>query len=347
MSKETIDVALAIVQIAMLIALILYVIKTWQIASASKRSTEVSEKILKEMKESRDQEVAPYVVTYFDIPYGKHWIYLVVRNVGKSVAKNVKLEFQPSLKNTEGEEINDIPLIKEGTASIPPGYKIRTFFDSAISYFNKRELPLTYKVKVSYSGGLRADMRSTEQIMDLYAFKGLSFLDEKGVHELVKEVEKLVKYNNGMKQELKKVADSLASGIWLKNLEVLTTGLLLEPEVWKSSALSKLIEFKTLWMSVYGGAREKLWGQFLADFKNRSAIIASQIRIIACSAPTNISSELTGGLVVIAAKLSELARAHFPPDGGKSVDAFDTLGAKIISLIDETIGQIELHREGS
>jgi len=341
MVQIDIDTVLAVVQIATLIALILYVIKTWQIASASNKSTIVSEKILKEMKESRDQEIAPYVVIYFDIPYGAHWIYLVVKNLGKSVAKDVKLEFQPSLRNSEGAKINDIPLITQGIRSIPPGYEIRTFFDSAISYFNKTELPLTYKVKVSYSGGLRLDTRTTEQVMDLFAFKELSFLDEKGVQDLTTEVEKLCKCSSGMAQDLKKVADSLANGILLKNAEVLMTGLQLEPEVWKSSALSKLIEFKTLWTSAYGGAHEKLRAPFLVDFKDRLAIIGSATRIIASSTPSSIPSELRSRLFEIAIKLSELARARFLADGGKSVDAFDRLGTQIINLIDETIGQIE------
>jgi len=213
MGKEIVDIILAIVQIGTLIALIIYVIKTWQMASASKKSAEISEEILKEMKESRDQEIAPYVVAYFDIPYGKLCIYLVIKNVGKSVAKDVKLEFQPPLKNSKGEEINDIPLIKDGIGSIPPGYEIRTFFDSGISYFNKSNLPLTYKVKISYSGGLRLDTRNIEQVMDLSAFKGLIFLNEKGMHELVKEVEKLVKHNDNIRQELKKVANNLADGV--------------------------------------------------------------------------------------------------------------------------------------
>jgi hypothetical protein len=347
MEKEIIDIILAVVQIATLIALIIYVIKTWQIASASKKSTKVSEEILKEMKESRDQEVAPYVVAYFDIPYGKHWIYLVVKNVGKSVAKNVKLEFEPPLKNSNVEKISDMHLIKEGIGSIPPGYEIRTFFDSAISYFNKSELPLTYKVKISYSGGLRSDIRSAEQIMDLSAFKGLSFLDEKGMHELVKEVEKLVKHNDKISHKLEKIADSLANGIWLKNPDFLIAGLQLEPELWRAIALAKLIEFKTLWTSVYGKEHEKLINPFLADLKNKSALIGAQILTIASNAPSNVSSELTDHLVEVAVKLSELGRARFYIDGGASVNAFDELGDCIINLIDETIKQIEVQNAAS
>jgi len=49
MGKEIVDIILAIVQIGTLIALIIYVIKTWQMASASKKSAEISEEILKEI----------------------------------------------------------------------------------------------------------------------------------------------------------------------------------------------------------------------------------------------------------------------------------------------------------
>lgn len=346
MEKEIIDYILAIVPIATLIVLVLYAIRTGQIASASKRSAEVSEGILKEMKESRDQEVAPYVVAYFDIPYGMPFIYLIVRNAGKSVAEDVKLEFQPPLKNSNGEVINDIPFIKEGIGSIPPECEIKTFFDTAISYFGKKELPLTYTVKVSYFGGLWPATRKKEQIMDLSVFK-TAYIKVKGMHELVKEVEKLVTYNEEVKQKLEKVADNLANGVWLKNPEFLITGLPLEPELWKSGVLAKLIEFKMLWTSVYGRERKKLVNPFLANLQNKSAIIGSQVLIIASSAPSNVPSELTDHLVEIAVKLSELGRARFYMDRDKSVNAFDELGDRIISLINETAEQIEVQSAAS
>jgi len=342
MEKDIIDIVLAIVQIVTLIALIIYVIKTWEIASASKKSTKVSEEILKEMEESRDTEVAPYVIAYFDIPYGKHLIHLVIKNIGKSVAENVKLVFQPSLKNSNGELINDISFIKEGIGSMPPGYEIRTFFDSTFSYFNKNELPLIYKVKVYYSGGLHSDTRNIEQIMDLSAFKDISFISDKGMHELVIAVEKLVEHNQKIRQNLEKIADYSSDGIWLKNPDFLITGLQFDPESWTSNALAKLIEFKTLWMSVYGEKHEKLVNPFLANLKNRSAIIGSQLLILASSTPSNVSSELTDHLVEIAVKLSELGIARFYFDGGKSVNVFNESGNQIIILIDEIIEKIEI-----
>jgi len=79
------NVVLAIIQTLSLVALVFYVWKTWQIAAATKEGAEIYEQILKEMRDAREAEVAPYVVVYFDIdrtrkmikykafPIGKEW----------------------------------------------------------------------------------------------------------------------------------------------------------------------------------------------------------------------------------------------------------------------------------
>lgn len=68
--------ALLCIQIPTLIALILYVIKTWQMASATRKSAEISARTLDEMRAARDSETAPYVVAYFDVDISKNIIFL-------------------------------------------------------------------------------------------------------------------------------------------------------------------------------------------------------------------------------------------------------------------------------
>lgn len=133
MAKDLIDIILVGVQIATLVALIIYVKKTWDMAVSTEKSAKVSEKTLEEMKETRDQEAAPYVVAYFD--FKDHEIDLVVENVGKGLARDIKIEFEPKLQNSDGEGINDLSLIKDGIGSIPPNYKIKTFFRYVIQLF--------------------------------------------------------------------------------------------------------------------------------------------------------------------------------------------------------------------
>lgn len=203
------DIILLITQVLTLIALIIYVVKTWHIASSTKESAIATQHMLEEMKESRDQELAPYVVAYFDIPYGKPLIYFCMKNIGKTVAHNVKLEFTPPLQNSRGNEIYETALIRDGIGSLPPGYEIKTLFDSAISYYGNENLPLNYASKVTYTGGLLNLERATKQNLDLSAFKGLHYTNERGLHDLVCKIEELVRHIKKTNTSLQESSENL------------------------------------------------------------------------------------------------------------------------------------------
>jgi hypothetical protein len=206
LNKETIESILAVVQILSLVALVVYVIMTWRMASATKKSAEAAEKTLQEMKEMRDQETAPHVVAYFEAARGTPFIYLVVKNLGKSVAKAVRLDFDPGLRSSNpGIQMDELPMIRQGIGSLAPGQELRTFFDSAISYFGA-ELPLRINVRVSYSGGVHSEERKFEQILDLEALRGLFYSAETGLAELVSEVAKIAKGHNSNHSDLQNIA---------------------------------------------------------------------------------------------------------------------------------------------
>lgn len=65
--KDTIDYLLFAIQVITLIGLYIYVYKTWYIAVANEKSAQISERVLSEMQATREQEIEPYVVAYFDI----------------------------------------------------------------------------------------------------------------------------------------------------------------------------------------------------------------------------------------------------------------------------------------
>jgi len=193
LAKEILDMVLAVVQILSLVALVIYVIKTWHMASATKNSAEAAQKTLDELRDGRDQETAPYVVIYFEVSPQTHLIYLVIKNIGKTIANNIKLVFEPPLRSTHAAfQMHELALMKDGISSMPPGYEIRTVFDSAITYFGSPDLPVLFKVNVSYSGGLRQDERVYPQTLDLQMLKGLVLAHEKGIDEVVAILDKLV-----------------------------------------------------------------------------------------------------------------------------------------------------------
>jgi hypothetical protein len=79
------------VQIASLVFLVIYVIKAWEMASATRKAAEATEKSVLEMREQRDAEVAPYIVAYLDGQGAINGIlYLIIKNTGRTVAKMSK-----------------------------------------------------------------------------------------------------------------------------------------------------------------------------------------------------------------------------------------------------------------
>jgi hypothetical protein len=142
----TINNVLAAVQILTLFAIIIYVIKTWEMASATKKYAETSNETLREMRTTREEEYAPYVVVYFDLK--DYDIDLVIKNMGKGFAKDFKVKFETDL---QGSSIKtEIGFLKNGISYIPPEYEIRTAIDRYNMYLSAK-LPLHYTAKIQYS----------------------------------------------------------------------------------------------------------------------------------------------------------------------------------------------------
>lgn len=330
MAKDLIDIILAVVQIFTLIALVLYVKKTWDMADSTEKS-------VNEMKETRDQESAPYVLVYFD--FHGHEMYLIVENVGKGLAKDVSFDFEPSLVNSRGNKISELSLLKDGIGSIPPNYKIRHFFDMSFNYF-ENNLPLKYRVKTSYYGGLKYEKRTTEHILDAGFYQMVSFLDKKGLNELAKTVDNLNENNKKIANNLDEIRKILDSGISIKNNKILITNLEMETNLWFNVTESTLLQFKHLWNSIYGKQRE-LINPFISDLKNNAKFLSSEILIIASKHPNTVSDEILDNLIKISSELLSLSEHKFYLDGGLSVKKFDSSGDEIIKLIDETIQKIK------
>lgn len=212
--RETVDLIVAGVQVVTLLAILLYVWKTWQMAAATKalaettkdmsaatqksaeatlRSANAAEATVEELRETRDQESAPYVTVYFEVPTGRSLVYLVVKNVGRTTANDIKFNFDPPLQShTKAVKMENIWLIKNGLTSLAPNEERRTFFDSTIGLFNNPSTPLRYTATVTYFGGTRKEERTYNQVLDLNALKGLLYTHESNLDDLVKQFEKLV-----------------------------------------------------------------------------------------------------------------------------------------------------------
>lgn len=329
-----------IIQTATLIVVIIYTAYTARMASAARASAKAANNTINEMKEAREQENAPYIVVYFDIPQNKPLIYLIIKNVGKSIATDVNLTFTPSLTSNVFKGINDVPLIKNGISSLPPNYELRTLFDGAINRFGNTNFPLTYKVEVSYTGGLVKERRTSSQTLDLSMFYNLMYVNEKGINELVKAVEAVAENTGKINNNLGNVYQSLTSGVWIKNPRLAISEINPRPETWYDSMLAKLQEFVLLWTSVYGKAEEKQVDPFLTDLQNKLILISEQLVVILAESPVATSNEVKESIGGIVANLQALGYKKFYFDGGASLNAFDALGDSTAQDICSLIKQV-------
>jgi hypothetical protein len=197
------------VQVASLVFLVIYVITTWKMATATRKAAEATEKSVLEMREQRDAEVAPYIVAYLDGQGAINGIlYLIIKNTGKTVAKNVKVVFDPPLHTRFPDLLNKV-LPPDGIPSIPPGYEIKTTLDNFVSY--KKSKPMAFDVTVTYSGGISNKLREDKYHLDLELFRGIVYsVENKPPSETAKAIEELNSSTESVVEELQKVSAAIS-----------------------------------------------------------------------------------------------------------------------------------------
>lgn len=155
-------------------------------ADATRDSAKAAENTLQEMRNARDEESAPFVVVYFHYIHSHHQsLYLVVENVGKSIATDIRLEFSPALQVSDfnKKDLEDNILLKDGIKSLVPNYKILIPFDYLMHYL-KGNFPTVYTVKVSYLGRKTLPPQVFEYSLDLNYFRYMHFVTETGLGEI-------------------------------------------------------------------------------------------------------------------------------------------------------------------
>jgi hypothetical protein len=346
-NKEILEIVVLITQILILLILIIYVIKTWRMSSTTQAAAEVFALSLQVMKEARDQEIAPYVVVYFDIMNEEKIIYLVVKNIGKSTARDVRIQFKPKLIGDSGEDMSELPIIKNGIASLSPNHEIRIFVDSTTAFFfERKDQPLTHEVKISFYGGLKDTQRVTEQVIDLTADKRLSSIAQRGGRNLINEVENISRNIERISKEFLVLNDNLAGGVQLRNA-ITSASLQTGDDSWQNVVATRLLEFNHLWSSLYGGKREKLLQPFLGKIKNRLSHITDQLLVTTSLSPPDANEELKNQVLDIVAKMADLNSIRVYLDDAKTVSAFNAKGNNILSIIEELVGKIKTNTQSS
>ena len=132
------------------------------------------------------------VVSYFEVD--AHRMYLVIENVGNTVAKNIKINMTPELKNSRCHGIDNLKEI----SYLPPNYKIKTFFDMTNSYHSKyKEYPQN-KFSITYEN-IYGELVEREYESNLDYLSNVNYLTsesetiEMSLYKIRKEITRLRK----------------------------------------------------------------------------------------------------------------------------------------------------------
>jgi hypothetical protein len=156
---------------------------------------------------------SPKVIIDYDLS-SFNIVYLEIKNIGNDYAKNIKITFDPDLKD-KGEKINDkkflknIPLLEP--ISLNQNKKIRFFFGT----FLEEKYLQKFNVKISYSDIDGKNKFSENQIIDLSSFIGTS--PQKPENEIVNELKNISKHLKENKDNSKKAIETLKNGINIRN----------------------------------------------------------------------------------------------------------------------------------
>lgn len=322
-------------------------------ANATRDAARAAENTLQEMRNTRDEENSPFVVVYFHYIHSRHQsLYLVIENVGKSIATDIHLNFEPNLQVSRfyKDDIETNTLLKDGIKSLVPNYKIYIPFDHLVQYLHGK-FPLIYKVTVSYQGRETLPQQVLEYSLDLNHFKHMSFITETGLGEIDQTLQRIADNFSPSHDEridttnnaLGQIASSLRGGIIIKN----DVSVRLQNE----DILALLNEFVLLWVVGYGKQAEKWNRTFISDLRAKYSLIGDKLlkKSIDINAP-----ELTIALHQVINRILALASIKANLDGvdgvfssfqvamnGCSQQDFDSLGDNIVTDVRSLIELIE------
>lgn len=211
----------------------------------SQASVNVAMATVEEMRTAREEESAPYVIAYFDLDV--EYIYVVVKNVGKSVARDLTLSIDPPFVITHpSRDLNKASLFQNGATMLAPESELRLFYTTTMTYFGIPNAPRQHKMMITYAGGSAYTKYEHEMVLDLSVYDGMGHFNESDFSDLVKEIKDIKEAFQSLNETHQKVLTELRGGIWIKNTELFTTDLN-EGAASQAFIDAKLQEFSTKW----------------------------------------------------------------------------------------------------
>ncbi|WP_326830234.1 hypothetical protein OIE13_17045 [Streptosporangium sp. NBC_01810] len=160
-----------------------------------------------EQQVHREQQEPYIVVDIQPSAFVSSVLLVVIENTGPTVARNVRITFDPQIERFE--EIGDPSrfilaesfLFKNGIPAMPPGRRIELFFDLGSNRLNS-DLPKEYTVTVDCDGPGDRPVETMTYKIDLRIYEGTEQIHVKNIHDGVKMLEKVKEELGGIRKLL-------------------------------------------------------------------------------------------------------------------------------------------------
>jgi hypothetical protein len=136
-------------------------------------------------RQLREAEARPYVIIDFELGDRPPLMNLIVANLGRTMARNLRIEVKPPLQSSLDPKapvpVAKLKLFTEPIPSLAPGKRIVFAFDSLKQ--RPKELPTAYQATLRYDGE-RGPLPPDEQHLDLELYYNLLSVDRKTIHNV-------------------------------------------------------------------------------------------------------------------------------------------------------------------
>lgn len=177
----------AIFQAAQLAVLVLAAFVAWRQVS--------------EARQLREEQARPFVVVDFEIDHDG-LIYVVVSNLGRTIARDVRLTFKPEPHTTldresdpEDPPFREAKILREGIPSLAPGKRIPAMFDFGMNRVKKKDrYPDVYEVTVEYRDSTGRRLPAETNVLDLGIYWNVLRIGGKDIGDIHKSLQTIGKH---------------------------------------------------------------------------------------------------------------------------------------------------------
>lgn len=138
----------------------------------------------------------PYVVVVLESgETSRHFVDLVVRNIGRRPAFDVRISLDPPpvrANEVPGHELANMRLLKEPIAQIAPGQELRAFYDSQIERFGRSDLPSLHTASLAYRDSAHRSYNESATV-DVHALQGVMYAEVYSIHHVAAELKDISK----------------------------------------------------------------------------------------------------------------------------------------------------------